>query len=219
MSNENIDINKSIKIRRIKNSGPSRCSISKVGNNLVEVCENDLKCKTVNGMLDCPGYNSESNTYYGLIEDVGLDNTFNGDRYNFSEEQEHTEFDLIRNQQSENSEYPTAVSAVSDVVNQNTIDTVRDTVNRTLTENNLDNIRQNVNDAINVGIPRALTIMEMINAYKNWLILCFCIFCLIIIGLLLYSMSFFDSAPTVPTQVPIIIETPTAPVSTMSPSI
>lgn len=58
--------------RKSKNN--IKCTISNVGNKLVENCQSNRKCELINNILECPGYDNISG--YGTLDDYGLDLTY-----------------------------------------------------------------------------------------------------------------------------------------------
>lgn len=80
MSNNNIETNidcgnKKIKIKNITSKDSTKCTITKIGNKLTELCDGKKSCKVINNILECPGI--DLGISYGCIDDLGEDITGN----------------------------------------------------------------------------------------------------------------------------------------------
>lgn len=230
MMNENINNEENrIKVQQIKAKEPSKCSIFQVGNKLVEMCEDNKQCKLVNNILECPAYSAESNTMYGFIEDVGIDHTLNEDIYNMtnyvetpylasetnvqisnsirnsvnnrintnfpSNEQQYLADNLSGMGINQESEIQTSIGSS---INNQTNAVLQTSVDR----NNINNSLNNNSETIN----KPAGIIKTINSYRSWIIIILVILCLILIGLIIYALSYYKAGSI--ETIPLVIESP-----------
>jgi hypothetical protein len=195
INNQNTSLNcrdKKIKInpKKVKVPTPSKCSINKVGDKLVELCDGKSTCQINNNILECPGYDIGIN--YGCMNDIGQELTGMEKK---ASDQMSENVDLVKNQEelpstiimSEQAEEPESELETETAVYQN---------HKTPTQHAKD------------------VVTNFYNEYKFWIILAIVIVVLIIIGIVVYY--FIKSKSESVTSSPLKVEEIPAPVSTPS---
>ena len=196
-----------INIQRIKSSLPSKCSISQVGNKLVEMCEDGQQCKLINNILECPGYTADSNTMYGFIEDIGMNPTLNEDRYSITNTNGETYYNFEESNNQISDTIRNSINSRTSLISQNVPNTNEQIYGQMPINSGI-----NTNPAIVAQtslveneMGESTGMIDTINSYRPWIIFILVLFAIILIGLIVYGFSYYNY----PTEtLPIVIDSP-----------